>query len=56
MNMYKSQYVGAMYRRVCSAFVLLMVVNLAQAQVAIESVTGSLQSGVEGQCHGALKH
>ncbi len=47
MNMYKSQYVGAMYRRVCSVFVLLMVVNLAQAQVAIESVTGSLQSGVE---------
>ena len=47
MKMYNSQYALALCRRVCSAFVLLVVSNLAQAQVAIESVTGSLQSGVE---------
>ncbi|MDD2879509.1 MAG: type IV pilus secretin PilQ [Rhodoferax sp.] len=31
----------------CSAFVLLVTTSLVHAQVAIESVTGSLQSGVE---------
>ena len=47
MKMYNSHYVGLVCRRVCSAFVLLMASSLVQAQVAIESVTGSLQSGVE---------
>jgi len=47
MKMYNSQNVGSACRRVCSAFVLLMASSLVQAQVAIESVTGSLQSGVE---------
>lgn len=47
MKMYNIQNVGPACRRVCSAFVLLMASSLVQAQVAIESVTGSLQSGVE---------
>lgn len=47
MKMCNSQYVGSLSRRVCSTLVLLVASSLAQAQVAIESVTGSLQSGVE---------
>ena len=47
MKMYRSQSGVSLFQRVCSVLVLLMATSLAQAQVAIESVTGSLQSGVE---------
>lgn len=47
MNIFRSQSGESWHRRVCSAFFLLVVTGLVQAQVAIESVTGSLQSGVE---------
>ena len=47
MKIYPSPSGESLCRRVCSAFVLLLASSLVQAQVAIESVTGSLQSGVE---------
>ena len=47
MKIHHSQSVGALCRRMCSALFLLAMASLAQAQVAIESVTGALQSGVE---------
>jgi type IV pilus assembly protein PilQ len=47
MKQFNNQHVGMLCRRLCSAFVLLVAASLVQAQVAIESVTGSLQSGVE---------
>lgn len=47
MKIYRSESVGSLYRRVCSALFLLAMSSLVHAQIAIESVTGSLQSGVE---------
>ena len=47
MKIHNSQSVGSLCRRMCSVLFLLAMSSLAQAQVAIESVTGSVQSGVE---------
>ena len=47
MKICHSQFVGSVCRRMCSALFMLAIASLAQAQVAIESVTGSLQSGIE---------
>ncbi len=47
MKMYNSQSFLSLYRRFFAAAILLLAAGLAQAQVAIESVNGSLQGGVE---------
>jgi len=47
MKICHSQFVESVCRRMCSALFMLAMASLAQAQVAIESVTGSLQSGIE---------